>query len=329
MKKVVVVVIVLLVVAAGALAFVPVGGDDGTEAGPTAAGPAIELSGHSDGPPGTKLRLLFIHHSVGGMLLADQGERDTGEHAAQCIWDEHPNGGGLRSALARAGYEVHEASYGSRVGERTDLFDWLPKFRDQMDDVLRVDLQDRQLAGDLRNQIVVFKSCFPNSEFAAEGEAPGDPAGPELTVWNARASLTGLLEHFARHPDVLFVYVTAPPQAAPVAEPLWKWLARKVLGRGRDAAEARRSAALARQFNNWVRAPDGWLAGYPHRNVVVFDFFDVLTDHGRSNMLRYATGGGTDSHPSAAGTSRAAADFVPLLNRAVRRAGLVEEPQTR
>lgn len=329
MKKVILIVVIAIVVVAGALAFVPVGGGAVEEA-VASPGPTMDLSSLDDAPPGpgTELRLLFIHHSVGGTLLADEGPRDTGEHAAQCIWDEHPNGGGLRAALARAGYEVHEASYGSRVGERTDLFDWLPKFRDQMDEVLRVDVQDRRLEGDLRHQIVVFKSCFPNSDFVGEGEAPGDPAGPELTVWNARATLTSLLPLFAAHPDVLFVYVTAPPLAAPTAEPAWKWLARQVLGRGRDAASAQRAGALARAFNDWVRSPEGWLAGYQHSNVVVFDYYDVLTDHGRSNLSRHPAGGG-DSHPSAEGNRRAAADFVPFLNRAVRRAGLVEPPQTR
>jgi hypothetical protein len=322
MKKVILIVVIVVVVA-GALAFVPVGGDRAEEA-QTAPGSTLDLAALDGSPPSAKLRLLFIHHSVGGTLLADQGPRETGEHAAQCIWDAHPNGGGLRAALAQAGYEVHEASYGSRVGERTDLFDWLPKFHDQMDEVLRVDVQDRQLPGDLRNQIVLFKSCFPNSDFVGEGEAPGNPAGPELTVWNARASLTGLLELFAAHPDVLFVYVTAPPMAAPAAEPAWKWLARQVLGRGRDAASARRAGALAREFNNWVRSPEGWLRGYAHDNVVVFDYYDVLTDHGRSNLSRYPTDGGGDSHPSAEGNRRATAELVPLLNRAVRRAGLAE-----
>ena len=321
MKKILVAVAVLVVVGAFG-SFIPVGGEVIEEPGSTAPGPAMDLSQYSEDPPGTPLRLLFIHHSVGGTLFATPGADGTGAHAPQCIWEEHPNGGGARQLLAEAGYEVHEAAYGSRMGEDTDIFHWLPKFGEHMDDVLRVDMQDETLDGELRNQIVLFKSCFPNSNFVGEGEAPGNPEGPELTVWNARASLTALLEHFAGHPEVLFVYVTAPPLAPPGPQPAWKWLAKKILGRSVGGEEQARAAALARQFNNWVRSPDGWLRGYEQDNVVVFDYFDVLTDHGQTNFLRYPTGGGTDSHPSTEGNRLAATELVPLINRAVRRAGL-------
>ena len=73
---------------------------------------------------------------------------------------------------------MHEASYGSVVGEDTDLFHWADKFRGQMDLVLRTDRQDTTYPDARRNQIVVFKSCFPNNEFEAEGEPPGNPPGP-------------------------------------------------------------------------------------------------------------------------------------------------------
>jgi hypothetical protein len=83
-------------------------------------------------------------------------------------------------------------------------------------------------------------------------------------------------------------------------------------------------AALAREFNNWVVDPNGWLRDYHVNNVVAFDLFDVLTEGGASNLLRYPTvfEGAIDSHPSAEGNARAAAAFVPFMNRAVRRAGL-------
>jgi hypothetical protein len=54
----------------------------------------------------------------------------------------------------------------------------------------------------------------------------------------------------------------------------------------------------------------------------VFDFYDLLTQSGASNYSQYGSMGGADSHPSSAGNARAAAAFVPFLNRAVRYAGL-------
>ena len=58
--------------------------------------------------------------------------------------------------------------------------------------------------------------------------------------------------------------------------------------------------------------------------MIVFDYYDVLTDGPASDLSRYATGDGSDSHPSSAGNTRAAAALVPLLNRAARRAGIAE-----
>lgn len=303
-----------------AVSFVPVGGGRVEATAATPEAPRMDLSTFPDTRPSRPLRLLFIHHSCGGQLLADPGS-DDGE---QCIYRTHPNGGGLRASLQAAGYEVHEASYGSRVGERTDLFDWKPKFETQMDEVLTVAHQDERLPDGRRNEIVVFKSCFPNSAFVGEGEAPGRADGPDLTVSNARATLRALLPSFARHPEVLFVYVTAPPLAPALPrQPAWKWLAKTLMGRAQTEESLRASGALARAFNDWVVDPGGWLHGYAPQNVVAFDYHRVLTGEG-STLLRWPTGDGSDSHPAAEGNRRAAAAFVPALNRAVRRAGLSE-----
>jgi hypothetical protein len=277
------------------------------------------------GPPeattlaAAKLELLFIHHSCGGQLLAPAGTAD----GQQCIYRSHPNGGGLRPKLESSGYVVHEASYGSAIGEDTDLFDWLPKFRDRMDAVLATSHQDERLPAGRTNRIVVFKSCYPNNAFVSEGQPPGDARGPALTYWNARATLAALLPELARRPDVLFVYVTAPPLAPQRSEPLYVWLARKI-GARPARVPLERSAAFARRFDDWVTSPSGWLGGYQGTNVVVFDYYDVLTG-GASDVLAFPTGGGYDSHPASEGNSRAAEQFLPFLDRAVRRAGLATE----
>jgi hypothetical protein len=276
----------------------------------------LDLSGFPATPPAIPLDLLFIHHSCGGELLAAPGPED----GTNCILRTHPNGGGLRNLLEQGSYRVHEASYGSRLGQQTDVFDWLPKFRSQMDQVLSCDLQDNAYANGRQNRVVVFKSCFPNNLFRSEGVAPGNPTGPYLTVWNAKAAYAALLNEFQKFPGVLFVCVTAPPLAPKNRpEPLWKQLAKRALRRPNSMAL---SAPLARQFNNWLSSTDGWLKNYTRNNVVVFDYYDILTGHGRSNFSIFPTGNGFDSHPSGAGNSEAANALVPWLNRAVRRAGL-------
>ena len=262
------------------------------------------------------LELLFIHHSCGGQLLASPGP-DQGTNA---IFATHPNGGGLRSNLEESGYSVHEASYGSRIGQNTDILDWLPKFRDHMDDILACDSQDTRYSDGRRNKIVLIKSCFPNNAFKAAGIPPGNFAGPELTVWNAKAAYNALLLEFRKHPEVLFVVMTAPPLAPKkMPLPLWRQLINKVRGNDHDPAV---SAGLAREFNNWLAGEGDWLKNSSVSNVVVFDYYDVLTQHGESNFSMFPTGGGFDSHPSRAGNQMAAQAFVLFLNSAVRRAGL-------
>ena len=275
----------------------------------------LDLSALDNRPPDRSLNFLFLHHSIGGQLMADPGA----EVGTNSIDISSPNGGGLRTLLEHNSYRTHEASYGSRFGENTDVFDWIPKFRDHLDDVLLVDSQDNSYTNTQRNQIVAFKSCFPNNAFEAEGDPPGNPSGPRLTVANAKAAYTGLLDVFQNHPDVLFVCFTTPPFAPPQPRPLWRQILHRL--RGRVSWDVS-SAALAREFNQWLSDTNGWLKDCRLTNVVVFDYYDILTDHGASDFNRYATGGGYDSHPSREGNTKAAEAFVPFLNQAVRRAGL-------
>ena len=277
--------------------------------------PVSKQGSYPDAPPSKRLNFLFIHHSVGGQLLADPGP-DVGENS---IHTTHTNGGGLRRLLEKNSYAVHEASYGSRIGERTDIFDWLSKFRNEMELILQCELQDTPLANGERNQIVAFKSCFPNNAFTREGTPPGNPSGPELTLWNAKAVYTALLAEFKKQPSVLFVCVTAPPLAPALPQAGWKRTIKKALGRDKEATDA---GQLARQFNHWLASEDGWLNGYTGRNVAVFNYYQILTDGGESGLAAYPSGNGGDSHPNSKGNQRAAAEFVPFLNGAVQRAGL-------
>ena len=267
-------------------------------------------------PPGTPQDLLFLHHSVGQQWLAEEGDQTADG-------TRHPNGGGLRARLTQAGYRVHEASYGSRLGEHTDLFDWLPKFDGHMNEVLRVANQDQPLPNGEVNRIVLFKSCFPNSDFVSEGEEPGSVQGPELTLANAKATFRALLPVFERHPRTLFVFVTTPPTAPVVPEVrLARLIWDRVRGKPPSPERMVRAARIARQFRDWVTSPQGWLVNYPLPNVVVFDYYGVLTGRGTSLFLKFPSRGGVDSHPSTEGNRLATTAFLPFLNRAVHRAKL-------
>jgi hypothetical protein len=272
-------------------------------------------------PPAAPVKLIFIHHSTGQAWLED-------------------GHGGLGLALRDNNYFVSDTNYGwgpDSIGDSTDIGHWWTWFRSSSSTTYLSALYAEndthssysRLAGDPGgpNQIVLFKSCFPNSQLSgptspipaiADDPMKGQSCGGDsCTVANAKGIYVDLLEYFGAHPEKLFVAVVAPPVASP------------------DTPGGR---ALA----NWL--VDHWLqdAGYTAGNVFVFDFYNVLssktgsgasdaglasgnhhrvwngvvqhkTDDG-ADRLAYPSGG--DSHPSAAGDQKATAEFVPLLNAA-------------
>jgi len=273
----------------------------------------LDLSGYSSDKPARPVHLLFIHHSCGGHLLAGKGEQ-AGDN---CIYATHPNGGGLRRLLQENNYIVHEASYGSLIGDKTDICHWNAKFRDHMDKILMCKNQDEFFANGTRNRIVMFKSCYPNSRVNSGGVEPGDPDSCEQTTVNYKAAYRSLLDYFSKQPDTLFIVITAPPLVQPRAS--IKSMIKSVF---RPESSPDKVGVRARKFNNWLKdAEQGWLKDYPHKNVVVFDYYDVLTGYGKSNWSVYPSGP-SDSHPTSEGNARAAREFVPFINKAVQRMGL-------
>lgn len=269
--------------------------------------------------PAKTVKLIFIHHSTGEAWLAD-------------------GHGNLGIALKNNNYFVSDTNYGwgpDGIGDRTDTGDWWTWFRGSNHDTYTRALyrEYEQHAGYTRrsdpdssreNEIIMFKSCFPNSHIsgnpndaAKTGSNPLRGGGP-MTVANVKGIYNDILTYFAAHQEKLFVAIVTPPLASGET----------------NSTEARNARAVA----NWL--VNKWLAGYSHKNVVVFDYYSVLTSNGgnankndlgkssgnhhrwwggsvkhsqtsSSNFLAYPTG---DSHPSAAGDKKATGEFVPLLN---------------
>ncbi|MBN2392426.1 MAG: hypothetical protein JXR84_16975 [Anaerolineae bacterium] len=289
--------------------------------------------------PTTPVKLIFIHHSTGGHWLADVGE--------------HDNAGGLGQALMENNYFVSATNYGwgpDGIGDRTDIPNWPEWFTDTIMSQVYAE-SDQNICNPTspsddcfgawprlptdpggENEIIMFKSCFPNSDLYGN---PGDPPLPEpndyeYTVANAKAVYNKILTYFAAHQDKLFVVIAAPP-----------------LAEGETASER---AANARAFNNWLI--NDWLSSnsYTYSNVAIFDYYNVLTSNGSpgriddtevitepndyalrpdgnhhywngsavthtqtipNNYSAYPSG---DSHPTTNGQQKATAEFVPLLN---------------
>jgi hypothetical protein len=289
-------------------------------------------------PPTAPVKLIFIHHSCGANWLND-------------------GNGGLGIALRDNNYFVSDTNYGwgpDGIGDRTDIGHWWDWFRGANSATYLGALYTEyaQHASYTRlstdpggeNEIILFKSCYPNSYLG------GNPADPPATgdnplrghdayddtvhtVGNAKGIYNDILAYFATRQDKLFIAVTAPPQAEGET----------------DATHA----ANARAFNDWL--VNDWLDGYPHDNVAVFDFYNVLTSNGgdpNTNDLGEETGNhhrwwgaavqhlqtvsndyaaypSGDSHPTAAGNRKATAEFVPLLNVFYNRWALGDTTESR
>ena len=219
-------------------------------------------------------QLLFIHHSVGAGWL-DQGQ--------------------LAESLLANGIGVHDATYGDMIGEDTDMNHWVPKFDKHMDKIFAFNYHpDTYYKDDRQNDIIMFKSCFPNSDIQGEGAAPGNPTDPTKTVWNYKAVFEKLTSDFAKYPDKIFIYITAPPLVPNVTTP--------------------ENAARAREFNNWVKAD--FVKQYTEKtglnNFLVFDFFDVLADNQGMLKEEYRPSQ-NDSHPNSRGTQAATASYMQFL----------------
>jgi len=218
-------------------------------------------------------RAVFLHHSVGEGILTQGALREK--------------------MLSRLGILVKSATYGEDIGEHTDMNDWAAKFTGRMNDILTFSHHpDKYITDGGSNDLVMFKSCFPNSDIVSDGSEPGDPNSTEKTLANYKATFEALLPTMQAHPEKLFIYMTAPPLIPSLSSPA--------------------NAARARQFNSWLA--EEFLPHYQKvtglNNFAVFDLFDALA--GSDNYLKaeYRRVLPDDPHPNKRGSEAAADRFL-------------------
>lgn len=267
--------------------------------------------------------LVFIHHSCGRLWL---------NKPSRWPWSK-----GLHEALLAKSYisRRHDITYGVALapdmgrpdslgpvtGDKTDMAHWAFWFNDYLEAV-----KTHGCRGGV-NRIVMYKSCYPNSDVQSDGPGPGDPFDETRTVANYQAvyrhpggpghaySRDGveyrpLEDVFAANPEFLFIAVTAPPlHFAP------------------EDATSDDAARRARSFNNWLK--NDWLAGYRERtglnNVAVYDWFDALATaddaSAHPNRLRSEYGGAQgDSHPNKAACAESVRLFAAAKDSFLDRA---------
>jgi hypothetical protein len=239
----------------------------------------------SSTPPSSPVKLIFIHHSCGENWLR------TGN-------------GDLGSALNLNNYYVSDTNYGwdaesnDNLGDRTDTIHWPEWFTDTKMPYVYSNNSNSCYTNTItnpggENEIIMFKSCYPNSDV-------GSSIDDEKDIYNP------LLTYFSNHTNKIFVLIVPPPMQS-ISTP-----------------------SLTRELANWLSdTKNGWLKNYTSKNVFVFDFYNILTDpdnhhwvnndviehvvsSSSSNVLYYFTGG--DNHPNSTGNQKATSEFVPLLN---------------
>jgi len=280
-------------------------------------------------PPDETTKLVFIHHSCGLNWLKSSS-------------------GALGDALGDNNYYVSDTYFEwgpDSIGSDTDVGHWWLWFRSidstaYTEALYTTTVQNGDYTRPMadpggENTVIMFKSCFPNSNLLGNPDDPPTTGDNRLrgkksssryhTVGNAKGIYNDLLEYFRTQQDKLFVVITAPPL--------------------RDDTHA----GNARAFNTWL--VNNWLTNYPYHNVAVFDYYNVLTTNGGDadtndlglgtgnhhrvitatvpviieyttngdddnspDTLEYPTGGGSHNHPSAAGHRKATGEFVALLN---------------
>lgn len=329
--------------------------EGGTSSQSQEAAPTMkETDGKPVKSPTAAYKLVFIHHSVGGHWLA-HGNGDlvrelnkkniyvsdiTYEWEPEWLTDSTVKR--AKRKLLRLAKQDRSGAY--NVGDRTDIgqmYDWFsgPDSGEIMSSVYAENKEtDRfgdhtndkglaKLVAGQENEIVVFKSCYPNTLIKGKPDdkanAASNPprnysADSELhTIANAKRTFNDALKYFKSRPDKFFVIVTPPPRL-----------------------ELPEEGRVARGFANWLY--NDWLKenNYNLKNVMVFDLYNVLTsgyapdtsdvkqeqgNHHRiwqgreqhvvavdKNTLVYPRKAG-ENHPSPAGLKKATEEFVPLL----------------
>lgn len=229
---------------------------------------------------GSYTNVVFLHHSTGDALIAEGNVRTLLSEMGYQFWDHGYNHEGLVLPSGKPAYANYRIP-GNRGQGNTDVDGLVELFTQPVSDP-----PSNAFSRLLQHEVVVFKSCFPNSAIKSE------EMEEQFRLWYLQ-----MREVMDQHPNHTFVVVTSPPLHPEKT----------------NANDARRARAIA----NWLKS-DEYLAG--HQNVFVFDLFDLLAEPG-TNTLRtqYQIDGGTpDSHPNRLANETIGPLFARFVDETVR-----------
>lgn len=224
---------------------------------------------------GMSARMVYVHHSVGKGFLTE---------------------GGMTDSLRSMGIGVRGATYGDDIGHFTDFWHWEKKFTSDMGRILTFKAHPNIYFSDgATNDIIMFKSCYPNADITSEGSGPGDSGSREKTIANYKAVMSSLTQQIRKHPDKLFIFQTTPPMHPEATTPA--------------------NAARNRVFNEWLMQEfiPQYQAETGLRNFVVFDLFSVLADSAGVLRAEFRREGKVDSHPNRLANETVTREFMAFF----------------
>lgn len=222
--------------------------------------------------------IIFLHHSTGQNLIAEGNLRALLSDKGYLFWDHDFNHIGLTDptgTLTKTTFRIPGA-YGRG---NTDVDGLAHLFAETV-----TDPPANAFSRLMQHEIIILKSCFPNS--AIKDEEMAD----QFKIWYRQ-----MRDVMDAHPDHLFILITSPPLHPSET----------------NSNEAKRARAMA----NWLASAD-YRGGHP--NVFVFDFFDLLADP-QTNTLRQAYWRSTseaDSHPNRLANEVIAPQLVSFIDMA-------------
>ncbi|MBN1872935.1 MAG: hypothetical protein JXA33_01790 [Anaerolineae bacterium] len=232
---------------------------------------------------GTYTNVIFLHHSTGKNLIEQGNVRELFSQRGYQFWDHdyntigltRPDGSGTGSS-----YDIPEITAGTRGGGNTNPEGLAVLFAQPVHNP-----PDNAFSHLLQHEVLIFKSCFPNSAIKSEEMLE------QHKTWYLQ-----MRDVIAQHPDKVFIFLTSPP----------------LHPQATNAEEAARVRVLA----NWLVGE--YPAGLP--NLFVFDFFDQLADP-QTNMLRTAyqrNSESSDSHPNEQANQIIGPRFVDYVDEVVQ-----------
>jgi len=223
--------------------------------------------------------IFFLHHSVGQHLIDEGHVRQLFQNAGYDFWDQ--------------GYNQDEGQRDPQ-GNRLEFVYYVPHDNTDIDGYQIIFTQPtfglpfNTFSGLLQHEVIIFKSCFPNSHIISPDQLEQDKE------WYLDMRAT-----FENYPEKVFIILTQPPL---------------------NPAETNPEAALrARELTAWLTS-DEFLNG--HSNLFVFDFFDLLAENDftsiDANMLRREYRNGSDSHPNQLANETIGPLFVDFVLKSIQ-----------